>query len=187
MGQSLNKNVIDVVQTFSTYMTFCGDVERTSLALNLPPQTIRDLAKSEQWDSKLDEFQKLRTGDPRELQVQINRTVNYVQAHRLRSIVDKIISHFQGMEAEEIINVLTETSASGSKFSSRPLADLVKAAEACQAMTSRALGDTPTETPVSPGNKSAGVALMVMRAMEAAEQTGLDSVQVVRKEFAIKS
>jgi hypothetical protein len=184
MPESTDKNLLDVSQIFQTFLAFSGDVGKTSVALNIDVDTIQNLAASENWAAKISEWTKLREGDPRDVQVQVNRAVNYVQAHRMRSVIDKIISHLSGKSAEEVIDMLTTQGKHGSSFSSRPLTDLVKAAEACQLMTQRALGDTVAERPETPTEgKGSRVALLVMNAMNAADNMGLDSVAVVRKEL----
>jgi hypothetical protein len=60
---------------------------------------------------------------------------------------------------------------------------LVKAAEACQQMSARALGDTVAERPDDPGQKGSSIALQVMKAMNAADSSGLSSVELVRKQL----
>jgi hypothetical protein len=186
---AVNKNTLDVSQIFLTYLTFGGDVDRTSIAVNLDREIVMNLAKAENWPAKLDQLTKLNDGaDSKVLQVQINRAINYVQAHRLRAIVDKVISHLSTKRAEDIVDLFTRVGKNGEpEFSARPLTDLVKAAESCQVMTQRALGDTASERPedVGEGPKGAPIALQVMAAMNAADEVGLDSVALVRKEFAV--
>lgn len=181
----LNKNVLDVSQIFQTYIAFGGDVERTAVALDMDRQDILNLAKVENWAAKVEEWTKLREGDPRDVQIQINRAVNYVQAHRLRGVIDSVVSHLAKLSPEQLISKLTESTEKTSKFSARPLADLVKAAEACQQMTARALGDTAGERPESSaGTKGSNIALQVLNAMNAADALGLNSVDVVREQLA---
>lgn len=182
---SINKNTLDVSQIFQTYITFGGDVDKTAVALDIDPRTIRDLERAENWPAKVEEWNKLREGDPRDVQIQINRAVNYVQAHRLRQILDRVVSHLNEKPVEELVDLLTKTTKAGSEFTARPLTDLTKAIESCQLMTQRALGDTVAERPEeSPDKGGSRVALQVMAAMNAADSLGLDSVAVVRKELA---
>lgn len=181
----VNKNVIDVSAVFQTYLTFFGDAERTAVAMGLDPQTVRDLAQAENWHKKVAELNSIRAGDSRDVQVQINRAINFVQAHRIRSVLDKIVSHFAAMEAQELVDKLTTTAKNGSEtFSARALTDLVKALETTQLMTQRALGDTVAERPeAEPERKGSSIALQVMEAMSAADSTGLDSVALVRQQL----
>jgi hypothetical protein len=182
---SVNKNLLDVSLIFQTYLALAGDAERTATAMAIPVQTVRDLANAEDWAGKAKMWNELRKGDS-ELQITLNRAVNYVQAHRLRSILDVLISHIQSMDAADLISLLTETSEKSSKFTARPLADIVKAAEACQNMTAKALGDkAATSDDDGPKGKGHGasIAMMVQKAMAAADQTGISSVEVVRREL----
>jgi hypothetical protein len=182
---AVNKNVLDVAQIFQTYIAFGGDVDKTSVALDLPAEDIRQLASAENWARKIDDWTKLREGDPRDVQIQINRAVNYVQAHRARALLDKVISHLSEGDAERLVDRLTVNTKNGPEFKTRALTDLVKAMESCQLMTQRALGDTVGERPEENGNvKGSNVALLVMNAMNAADETGLDSVAVVKKQLA---
>lgn len=180
----VNKNALDVSQIFQTYLTFFGDADRTAIALNLDPVVVRDLARSENWSAKISEMDKLRDGDAKDFQIQLNRAVNYVQAHRLRSIFDRLITVLAEKSGEEMITLLSKSTRGSVEFSTRPLADLAKAVEACQAMTQRALGDTAAERPEDPGNqRGSRMALLVMNAMDAADKLGGDSVSVVREQL----
>ena len=182
-----DKNVLDVAQIFQTYIAFSGDVSRTAVAVNQDVKVIEALALSEDWKDKIQVWMRLREGDPSDVQIQINRAVNYVQAHRIRAVLDKVVTHLSAMDAKEIANLLTKSGKNATEFSARPLADLTKAIEACQGMTQRALGDTIAERPDAPGTgKGSDIALMVLRAMNAADRMGIDSVELVRQELAPK-
>ena len=84
------------------------------------------------------------------------------------------------------MSLLTKRGKDSSEFSARPLTDLVKAAETCQLMTQRALGDTAVERPERNGDKGSDVALRVMKAMEAADAAGLNSIEIVRNELGTR-
>jgi hypothetical protein len=179
------KNTLDVAQIFQTFIAFGGDVTRTAVATSIDRKVVEQLAKSENWADKIREWMTLREGDPRDTQIQINRAVNYVQAHRLRSVLDMMVTHLSKMTPDQLETLLTKTSKSASEFSARPLADITKAVESCQLMTQRALGDTLGERPISEGKEGGSdIALQVLKAMNAADALGLDSVAVVRKELA---
>jgi hypothetical protein len=100
-------------------------------------------------------------------------------------LLDKVISHLSEGDAESLVKKLTVTTKHGEEIKTRAITDLVKAMESCQLMTQRALGDTVGERPEENGNvKGSNVALLVMNAMNAADETGLDSVAVVKKQLA---
>jgi hypothetical protein len=182
---ALNKNSLDVAQIFQTYMLFAGDVERVALACDVDRVHVQQLAHCENWAAKVADMERLR-GENADAQIQLNRGVNYVQAHRLHSILDKVIGHLSLKSAEDIVDLCTKVGKGGeTEFSARALTDLVKAAESCQVMTQRALGDTAAERPEASEAKGKGsqVALNVMAAMNVADKSGLDSVSLVRQQL----
>jgi hypothetical protein len=181
---SLSKNALDVSKIFLAYTAFAGDPVRTAHAMELPMETVRDLAKEEGWDAKLKELNRA-SGDSREVSVQINRAVNFVQAHRTRSVLDKILNELVKMEGPELLSRLTVEGKNGSEVKLRPLTDLVKAIETAQLMTARALGDTADERPKEEhGPGGSAIALQVLHAMNAAKEIGVDSVEIVKQQIA---
>lgn len=185
--ENVNKNLLDVSQVFQTYVAFAGDTAKTAVACQLDEVTVQNLEKIENWKAKIREWEKLREGDSRDVQIQINRGINFVQAARARSLLDKVIQFLSEGGAEDLVERLTVNTKHGPEFKTRALTDLVKAMEACQLMTQRALGDTAEERPASEDNRpGSSIALQVMNALNAAERdAGLDSVAVVRKSLAV--
>lgn len=183
---SLDRNKLDVVKIFEAYVTFQGNETKTAVACDVPVETVRALALADKWPDKVKNWSELTEGDPRTVQVAINRAINYVQSTRLRSILDKIVQHLGEGTVEELINKLTVETAHGSQFKTRALTDLVKAAEAVQLMTQRALGDTPEEKPKEAGERSgSSISLAVLAALNASQDDlKLDSIQVVKKQLA---
>src|SRR5208282_2966538 len=116
LKDTVSKNDLNVSQIFQTYITFCGDTKRTALAMDIDEQTIKDLASDERWVDKIAEWNELREGDPRDVQIQINRAVNYVQAHRLRAVLDRVVSHLSTMTGEELVELLTRRSKDAKQF-----------------------------------------------------------------------
>lgn len=139
------KERLDVSKIFLAYLATCGDVV---LAADIAECSISDvlyLAKSELWDIKLAESQRARGGTldkAKEKGREINRMANYIQATRLRSLIDKTL-HWIYENPENINKFCQETNKQGNKFfSTKPLLDLAKAAESVQSMTYRSLGDS---------------------------------------------
>lgn len=179
------RKALNVPRLYEFYMVFSGDVARCSIATNVPEQTIRDLALEEKWDDRLHLWNELKL-DQTELQNYLNRSVNYIQAHRLRAIIDDYITELTQKTGKELVDLSTETTKEGQKISTRFLTDLVKATEACQNMTYRALGDNLREGTVNPssGGRGDSAAILVMKAMEAAEKDcRLSSAEVVKKQL----
>lgn len=184
MSTAVAKQNIDVAKVFLAYLSFQGDYNRTALACDLEPETVRDLAVSEAWASKIEQFAELREQDSN-AQINLNRTVNFVQARQLAGLVDAVIQHLNS-SPEVLIDSLTATSKNGSVFNTKPLTDLVRAAEAIQGMTARALGDAGT--PLA-GDKVAGgtSCLSVARALNViGGSVGLDAVTIVKKNLELR-
>ena len=180
----MNKNELDVSSIFEHYLTFGGDSDKTAIALNLDPQDVRQLAIVERWSEKVERWNQVRQEGSKDVQIQINRAVNYVQAHRMRSILDKLVTELSAKDSTELVELLTTHNAHGSTFNTRALTDLVKGLEACQAMTARAIGDTADERPdESKTQRGSAIALKVMQAMSAADRLGIDSAAVVKEEL----
>ena len=107
MTLAVNRNKLDVAQIFQTGMAFCGDIERTAAATFVSRKVVQALAASERWTEKIAEWNQLREGDPKDPRIQINRAVNQVQAHRLRAILDKVITYLSTRTEEELANKST--------------------------------------------------------------------------------
>ena len=188
---TVNKNAYDITKVFETFMAFGGDVSRTAVACNLSIDEIKELARLENWHEKVQQWNTLREGSTADVSIQVNRAVNFVQSHRVRSLIDAAIGQLLKLSPEELMDKLT-TKAKGKdgevvtlNFSARALTDLVKAAETAHLMTQRALGDTVAERPESQETrKGSSIALLVQAAMSAADDAGLDSVEVVKKQLA---
>jgi len=178
------RNEADISRIFESYIQFLGDTAKVSVALDIEEHLVKNLAAVEGWDKKLKQWQQQISGDPREFQVQVNRAINFVQAHRLRTVLDKVVGKLHSMTADELIDALTVNTKYGSEVKTRALTDLVKGAEAVQLMTQRALGDTDAERPKSdPNNKGSQIMLSVAAAMQAAGELGISSTQVVHKQL----
>lgn len=141
----------DRPQVFLLYATFCGDVERTALAAGLNAVDILRVADEEGWALKLEPILKLkRSTRPGDFERAMNRALNYVQAHRMRLFLERIVAKVTGMNEAEVQEYLftDKTMAKdgvltvSKKLSTRPLADLTSALEKCHAMTYLALNDT---------------------------------------------
>ena len=183
----MDKRQIDVVNAWQTYIAFNGDVGRTAAAVQVPPEAIARIEAQECWRAKLDAWQGLAQGDTKDHQIALNRAVSYVQSHRLRTLLDGIVSFFGERPVCDLMKSLTVKGKHGDEIKTRAVTDLVKAAETAQLMCARALGDTAGEHPKADENTGSQIALQVMAAMNAAGQVGLDSAQVVRKSLALPS
>src|SRR5690349_6300077 len=121
----------DRAQVFLLYATFCGDVERTALAAGLNAVDILRVADEEGWALKLEPILKLkRSTRPGDFERAMNRALNYVQAHRMRLFLERIVAKVTGMNEAEVQEYLftDKTMAKdgvltvSKKLSTRPLA-----------------------------------------------------------------
>ena len=145
----VNKNHIDVVRTFITFTTLCGDVQRTAAALDLDPAVVEQLARDEGWHAKIARISLLsKSGRPGEYERGVNRALNFAQAHRMRLLLDKLLEEFQDKTPEEILESVTSRTAQGAtNVSARFFSDLTAAMEKAQHLSYLALGDTAGERP----------------------------------------
>lgn len=151
-----HKVKLDRQQAFLLYATFCGDVERTAHALNVEPLVILRAAEEEGWNVKLQPIIALkRSTRPGDVERAINRALNFVQAHRFRLFLERIIQRFADMDSDQLEELLFPMSSIGlptrpdaeitKRLSTRAFADLASALEKAQALTYMALNDTAQE------------------------------------------
>jgi len=142
---------IDRENAFMLYAAFTGDLERTAAALGVRPMDVLRVAQEEEWDEKLKPILDLKkSSKPGDVNRAINRALNFVQSHKLRMVIERIIRRLTGMTPEELEEYLftTSTGKGGekiSKLSTRAVADLASALEKCHAMTYAALNDSMPE------------------------------------------
>lgn len=153
---------LDRAQVFMLFATFAGDTVRTAASLGVSPVAVLRMAEEEGWLKKLEPIIELsKSQRPGDWERACNRAVNFVQAHRMRLIVERTIKRLTGLSEQEFIDLIEEqhTTKDGSvtvKLSTRSLADLATAIEKCQALTYQALGDTAPERAKRKGTEDDG-------------------------------
>lgn len=183
---------LDRGNAFLLYAVFCGDVDRTAHALNVDPELIRNLAVEHGWDKKLkpiiDLKKSSRAGD---VERAVNRAMNFVQAHRFRLFLERVLRNISDMTPTELkafvhpVKSMSESKAAGSaviqSFSTRALADLASALEKCHTMSYLALNDTATERKErkEEGDEDASASEMHTRLAEAMARAGSKSVKAL--------
>lgn len=136
---------VDKSTIFLTYLSFFGDVEKTSIALDIAAEYITKLADAENWASKVAALVTMRKDQGADAVArELNRTVNYVQSVRLRNIIDRTLREITKDE-DAFENFLTSYGKDSTNRSCKALTELVKAAQTVQLMTYSALGDTCSE------------------------------------------
>lgn len=132
------------------FASFAGDVERTAVAVNVSPSTILKVADDEGWLTRLAPIIALRkSSKPGDLERALNRSLNYVQAHKFRMVVERVIHRLTGMDADEMEEYMfSKIGCEGIRersLTTRALADLASAMEKAQSMTYQALSDTSSD------------------------------------------
>jgi hypothetical protein len=147
---------IDKENAFLLYATFCGDAERTAHALDVSPETIKAMAEGSGWDKKLRPIIELKqSSKPGDIERGVNRALNFVQAHRYRLFLERVLRQLTGLSGSDLEAFLfPQEKTKGKaglddtvtqKFTTRALADLASAVEKCHLLTYLALNDTATE------------------------------------------
>lgn len=142
---------IDRENAFLLYAAFCGDLERTAHALNVRPMDVLRMADDEKWNDKLRGILELKkSGKPGDIERAINRALNFVQAHRMRMVIERVLKRLTDMDLDELEQYLLQGKVSKDgdverKLSTRAIADLASALEKCHAMTYAALNDSAPE------------------------------------------
>lgn len=142
----------DVEKAFETYCAFGGDVIRTAAAMKLDVLDIVRACDENHWATRLRHvFELKKAGKPGEIERVISRTMNFVQAHRLRVILDRVLAHYHSMSDEELVEACYEPKTDkegaviGKKANVKPFTDLAAALEKCHMMLYYALSDSMPE------------------------------------------
>lgn len=145
---------------FQLYATFCGDCTKTAHALGVRAVDVLRIADECGWNDQLKDLLALKnSARPGDIERALNRAFNYVQAHRMRMVIERIITRLYNCTAEELDEhiftdasflggkrkVSDEAQASPKRLNTRAIADLASAMEKAQAMSYQSLNDTTQE------------------------------------------
>src|SRR5262245_50873198 len=98
------KEKSDIVQIFLIFMATIGDVDKTALALELDPEFVKWLAEQEGWSEKVRRLTIMSKSEkPGDWERAQNRALNYVQVHRIRMLLDRVIVQLFNCTAEELM------------------------------------------------------------------------------------
>jgi hypothetical protein len=142
---------VTVDKVFQLYALFAGDCVRVGHATGLETAEVERMAIAGKWDNKLKAVLRLqKSGRPGDMERGINRAVNFIQAHRLRQFLDRMINMIARMDEDKLEDFclaeeITKDGAMSKKITTRPFADLASALEKCHAMTYQALSDTASD------------------------------------------
>jgi len=138
----------DVDQTFELFCIFMGDVERTALSAGLPREKIVEYSTQFGWTEKIKVLVDMRlSSKPGDSERGVNRAINFLQAHRLRNVLQGVLKKLTTMSSSDLSDLLfaTEVDRKGivtRKIVTRCFADLASALEKTHSMTYQALADT---------------------------------------------
>lgn len=143
----IDTSKLDVAQIFLTYMSLVGCVEKVAAALDLDPAVVQHLADEYGWEAKIRRVSLMsKSGKPGDYERAQNRALNFVQAHRLRLVLDKLIAAYSDKTPLEAVLQSASVDKEGVPHASaRFFADVAAAMEKCQAMSYQALGDSLKE------------------------------------------
>ncbi len=176
---------IDPAAVFSALVLFRGDPIQTAESLRIPEKVVLEFSAKYGWATKLRDMGVSGSTGPTNKQDAVarfqNRAMNFVQAIRLRELVDRLTVELLE-DPEKLKEFTTVVSKNGFKRDMRAIVDLVNAADTAQMMTSRALQDHKDnesgDREAMDGNQ---LSLAVGAALEAATQTGRPSSELVRE------
>ncbi len=174
------QNPIDRENAFLLYAAFCGDLERTAHALNIRTMDVLRMADEENWNEKLRGILELKkSGRPGDVERMINRALNFVQAHKMRMVIERVLCRITKLTPEELEDYMFSGKVSKDgdiekKLSTRAIADLASALEKCHAMTYAALNDSAPERAKRNDKEdgAASAADMYVRITEAVQKAG---------------
>jgi len=143
---------IDAEQVFMLYATFCGDPRRTAHAAGISEEELDLLVKRHDWDKRISGLIELRRSDRAgDVERAINRAINFVQAHRYRIFLERVLRDITSKSEEEVYGMLMterfnkDGRPAGTTLSMKPLADLAAALEKVHQLTYISLCDAPSE------------------------------------------
>lgn len=141
------KQRTDVTQAFLVFMAVIGSVERTAAALNVDPEFIAWLAEQEGWVAKIRRVSIMSKSEkPGDWERAQNRALCFVQAHRARLLMDRLITSLHNMEDDEFLAHFRTHSKDGREgYSARFFSDLMAALDKAHSMSYAALGDSVGE------------------------------------------
>ncbi len=144
-------DLFDKENAFLLYAVFCGNVTQTAHALGVGEKLVADVAIENKWDQRLRPIIELKNSTkPGDVERAVNRAMNFVQAHRYRLFLERVLREMTGLSQQDIRAYMLATDVdkdgvAAKKFNTRALADFASALEKCQSMTYLALNDTATD------------------------------------------
>ena len=187
---------MDLETAFQLYCQFTGDIEKTAHALNVKPVDVLRAADRLGWAKKLEAiFELKKSGRPGDVEKSLSRAISFVQAHRYRIVIERLLKRFYDMSDDELFATCftkkTVTKKDGTveeteSVNCKPYADLATAMEKIQALCYSALGDTVTERAArKTQNDDSSVNLSSLHQIIASAMSGADpAAQLLQEQVA---
>ena len=154
-AEDLSEHPMDLNQAFGLYMQFSGDVQRTAHALNVTPVDVLRAADRLGWAKKLEPLLEMKkSGRPEDCERSISRAMSFVQSHRLRVVLERVLARFYALSDDELYKICFSVKRIEKKdgtvevtesVNTKVFSDFAAALEKCHAMCSAALTDTATD------------------------------------------
>src|SRR5262245_56570144 len=137
-------------KVYLTFLVLGGDVDRTAATCNVATGFVRRHSDREDWREKIEAVANLGapTGrGPSELERVLARTAGYVQALRLRRIVDAVISALEARvdSGADVLGAFTVVDRQGARLDFGSLETVMKTVERLHGLCQEVLCDTPAE------------------------------------------
>lgn len=143
-----------LTRCYLTFIILGGDVEKTAIACEVDAEFIERHAVKEDWRARIEHVSSIcspQTRGPAEIERLINRAALYVQAQRIRRIIDSVVSEIECRldepdKFDNILDLFMVTNEAGAKrLDLKPLVDVTQAALKLSQVCLSAMCDTPTE------------------------------------------
>lgn len=189
---------VDDEQLFQLFAIYCGDVKRCALAAGLDEAVVEAKAAAQGWKDKIKLLIDLKTSArPGDSERGINRAVNFVQAHRYRNYLQRVLTQLTQLSDADLYDMLCSVSIQKDgtmtkKLNTRAFADLASALEKCHAMSYAALNDTVGERKErgdepEQHKSAAEMHLQITRAMEEIRKANQQAQSSTSVEVAVKA
>lgn len=141
---------VDAAQAFLLWCSNNFDCAATAHALGIPAINLQRCIDDENWVARVAPIvEKIKSQKPGDFEKSVNRSIAFVQGHRLRSVCERVVKEMTNWSTEELReNLMPENinkSGVSKKISTRFLGDIASAIEKANALCFAALGDTASE------------------------------------------
>ncbi len=177
----------DPAEIFATLLQMGGDIPRTAAALLMDPVELKALDNKFNWQAKIKTYGAGADSSAKE-QRTINRAVNFLLSHRLRKVIDGIVTDLAS-SPDKIAAFTTVVTKNGLQRDIKPLRELADSARIATEMTYRALGDsmdvTLSDTKADPKKTASELHMSVLKAMDLVDGSpSIGSVELIKQQVS---